>query len=179
MSFYLAIFPFICGLPGDLSKYDALLMLMPLLTFSHMPYHPLYSVSRPILASFLCLGSSFFLLVAQTITFCFLNFNLALSCSAEADRIKKSNGRVFAHMTQPHIQRVWFPNEDVPGLAMSRAFGDFDMKHYGIIVTPDVSQHHLTPNDHFVVLASDGVSSLLCDDLLPHSCTLPLDEILT
>lgn len=93
-----------------------------------------------------------------------LTVDLKPDVPAEADRIEKSNGRVFAHETQPHIPRVWFPNGDAPGLAMSRAFGDFDMKHYGIIVTPDVSQHHLTSNDHFVVLASDGVWDVLTNE---------------
>lgn len=79
----------------------------------------------------------------------------------EADRIKKANGRVFAHESQPHIQRVWLPNEDIPGLAMSRAFGDFDMKNCGIIATPVVTHRRLTSKDQFLVLACDGVSLLL------------------
>lgn len=67
---------------------------------------------------------------------------------------------MFAHESQPHIQRVWLPNEDVPGLAMTRAFGDFDMKSHGIIVTPEVTHRRLTPEDQFLLLACDGVSLL-------------------
>ncbi|XP_027356930.1 probable protein phosphatase 2C 72 [Abrus precatorius] len=79
----------------------------------------------------------------------------------EADRIRSCNGRVFALREEPHIQRVWLPNENSPGLAMSRAFGDFMLKEHGIIATPDISHHALTSSDQFVVLASDGVWDVL------------------
>lgn len=62
---------------------------------------------------------------------------------------------------EPHIDRVWLPHHDSPGLAMSRAFGDFVLKSHGIIAVPDVSYHRLTPKDQFLVLASDGVSHML------------------
>lgn len=82
-----------------------------------------------------------------------VNGNIA----AEADRIRECNGRVVALKQEPHIQRVWLPHEDTPGLAMSRAFGDFLLKDHGIISTPDISFRRLTPNDQFIVLATDGV----------------------
>lgn len=50
------------------------------------------------------------------------------------------------------------PEENCPGLAMARAFGDFCLKDYGLISTPDISYRKLTPHDEFVVLATDGVS---------------------
>ncbi|KAK9273949.1 hypothetical protein L1049_018761 [Liquidambar formosana] len=78
----------------------------------------------------------------------------------EADRIRKCNGRVIALREEPHIQRVWLPHDDSPGLAMSRAFGDFQLKDYGIIAVPDISYHRLTSNDMFLVLATDGVRPL-------------------
>lgn len=67
----------------------------------------------------------------------------------------------MALKNEPHIQRVWLPHEDAPGLAMSRAFGDFLLKDYGIIAIPDVSFHRLTSNNQFLVLATDGVRQLL------------------
>ncbi|KAI4316551.1 hypothetical protein L6164_024525 [Bauhinia variegata] len=81
----------------------------------------------------------------------------------EADRIRRCNGRVFA-LKEPHIQRVWLPNEDSPGLAMSRAFGDFMLKDHGIIAVPDISYHRLTSNNQFIVLASDGVWDVLSNN---------------
>lgn len=80
------------------------------------------------------------------------------SLSAEAERIRKCKGRVLALKEEPHIQRVWLPYDDSPGLAMSRAFGDFVLKNNGIICTPEVSYYRLAPDDAFLVLASDGVS---------------------
>lgn len=50
------------------------------------------------------------------------------------------------------------PDEDCPGLAMSRAFGDFCLKDYGVISVPDVFYRKITKQDLFVVLATDGVS---------------------
>ncbi|KNA14289.1 hypothetical protein SOVF_108770 [Spinacia oleracea] len=93
-----------------------------------------------------------------------LTSDLKPDVPSEVDRIKKANGRVFAHESQPHIQRVWLPNEDVPGLAMTRAFGDFDMKSHGIIVTPEVTHRRLTPEDQFLLLACDGVWDVLSNE---------------
>lgn len=63
----------------------------------------------------------------------------------------------MALQDEPHIQRVWLPYQDSPGLAMSRAFGDFMLKSHGVIAIPEVSSHQLSPKDQFLVLATDGV----------------------
>lgn len=88
----------------------------------------------------------------------FLNGSIMNNNSGEADRIRKYNGRVLALKEEPHIQRVWLPHEDAPGLAMSRAFGDFLLKNHGIIALPDITYRRLTSNDQFIILATDGVS---------------------
>ncbi|ERN15400.1 hypothetical protein AMTRI_Chr05g68920 [Amborella trichopoda] len=75
----------------------------------------------------------------------------------EAERIRQCNGRVFALKEEPKIQRVWLPDEDSPGLAMARAFGDFQLKDFGLSAVPQVTHHKLTSKDQFVILASDGV----------------------
>ncbi|KAG5591361.1 hypothetical protein H5410_041875 [Solanum commersonii] len=93
-----------------------------------------------------------------------LTTDLKPSLPSEAERIRNCDGRVLALKEEPHIQRVWLPHEDVPGLAMSRAFGDFMLKNYGIISKPDVSYHHISPNDQFLVLATDGVWDVLSND---------------
>lgn len=49
------------------------------------------------------------------------------------------------------------PDEDCPGLAMARAFGDFCLKDYGLTSIPEISYRKLTREDQFVVLATDGV----------------------
>ncbi|KAK6927301.1 PPM-type phosphatase-like domain, partial [Dillenia turbinata] len=93
-----------------------------------------------------------------------LTTDLKPDLAKEADRIRRSNGRIFAFKAEPHIQRVWLPHDDYPGLAMSRAFGDFVLKNHGIIVTPDVSYRHLASEDQFIVLATDGVWDVLNND---------------
>ncbi|KAK7264665.1 hypothetical protein RJT34_32275 [Clitoria ternatea] len=75
----------------------------------------------------------------------------------EAERIKQSKGRVFCLEDEPGVYRVWMPNGKPPGLAISRAFGDYCMKDFGLISVPDVSHIKLTARDQFVILATDGV----------------------
>ena len=102
---------------------------------------------------------------------------LAFDLTAEAERIRKCKGRVFALQDEPDVARVWLPNNDSPGLAMARAFGDFCLKDFGLISVPEISYRRLTEKDEFIVLATDGVcnqilifkiNSLLpfCDHLL-------------
>uniref|UniRef100_A0A1J3GX80 PPM-type phosphatase domain-containing protein n=1 Tax=Noccaea caerulescens TaxID=107243 RepID=A0A1J3GX80_NOCCA len=93
-----------------------------------------------------------------------LTNDLKPSVPSEAERIRKRNGRVLALESEPHIKRVWLPNENAPGLAMSRSFGDFVLKSYGVIATPQVSTHQITPRDQFLLLASDGVWDVLSNE---------------
>ncbi|CAK7343718.1 unnamed protein product [Dovyalis caffra] len=90
-----------------------------------------------------------------------LTVDLKPNITSEAERIKNSNGRVFALDQEPEVFRIWMPDEDCPGLAMARAFGDFCLKDYGLISTPEVSYRKLTDKDEFVVLATDGVWDVL------------------
>lgn len=76
----------------------------------------------------------------------------------ECERIWSCKGRVMALEEEPSVYRVWMPDQDCPGLAMSRAFGDFCLKDYGLIAVPEVFYRKLTEKDEFMVLASDGVS---------------------
>ncbi|PON61965.1 Protein phosphatase [Parasponia andersonii] len=75
----------------------------------------------------------------------------------EAERITSSKGRVFCLHDEPGVYRVWMPNGKTPGLAISRAFGDYCVKEFGLVSIPHVSQRSITTKDHFVILASDGV----------------------
>lgn len=93
-----------------------------------------------------------------------LTTDLKPSLPHEADRIRKNNGRVFALRDQPDVQRVWLPDTNFPGLAMARAFGDFELKNYGVIAIPQVSYRRLRDRDLFVVLATDGVWDVLSND---------------
>ncbi|KAK7340374.1 hypothetical protein VNO77_21076 [Canavalia gladiata] len=90
-----------------------------------------------------------------------LTVDLKPNLPAEAERIHKCKGRVFALHDEPEVARVWLPNNDSPGLAMARAFGDFCLKDFGLISVPEVSYRRLTEKDEFVVLATDGIWDVL------------------
>nr|GMC70770.1 probable protein phosphatase 2C 33 [Ipomoea batatas]GMC77196.1 probable protein phosphatase 2C 33 [Ipomoea batatas] len=93
-----------------------------------------------------------------------LTVDLKPSIPAEAERIRKCKGRVFALRDEPEIARVWLPNTDSPGLAMARAFGDFCLKDFGLISIPEVSYRRLTERDEFIILATDGIWDVLSND---------------
>ncbi|KAL4295236.1 hypothetical protein GQ457_12G008230 [Hibiscus cannabinus] len=90
-----------------------------------------------------------------------LTVDLKPSIPDEVERIEKCRGRVYAMDEEPHVLRVWNPDEDCPGLAMTRAFGDFCLKNYGVSSVPVVSYRRLTSTDEFIVLATDGVWDVL------------------
>ena len=77
-------------------------------------------------------------------------------------RIRKAGGQVdkvadiMGNKLGPY--RVWLPNSDLPGLAMSRSIGDGVAKSVGVISTP--VYHYFTiygDTDQFIVMASDGI----------------------
>ncbi|CAH8283612.1 unnamed protein product [Eruca vesicaria subsp. sativa] len=93
-----------------------------------------------------------------------LTVDLKPDLPREAERIKQCRGRVFALEDEPEVSRVWLPFDNAPGLAMARAFGDFCVKDYGVISTPDFSHRLLTDRDQFIVLASDGIWDVLSNE---------------
>ena len=79
----------------------------------------------------------------------------------EKRRILASSGRVHA-CRGPSGEpigpaRVWLAHQDVPGLAMSRSFGDGVAKSIGVHAQPEVSTVRRTPDDLFIIWATDGV----------------------
>ncbi|KAG2403883.1 protein phosphatase 2C 33 [Vigna angularis] len=93
-----------------------------------------------------------------------LTVDLKPNLPREEERIRLRRGRVFSLHNEPEVARVWLPNSDFPGLAMARAFGDFCLKDFGLISVPDISYHHLTEKDEFVVLATDGIWDVLSNE---------------
>ncbi|XP_010524561.1 PREDICTED: probable protein phosphatase 2C 41 isoform X2 [Tarenaya hassleriana] len=82
----------------------------------------------------------------------------------EAERIKKSEGRVLCREDEPGIYRMCMPNRDSPGLAVSRAFGDYCLKDFGLISKPDVTYREITDKDQFLILATDGVWDVMSNE---------------
>jgi len=103
----------------------------------------------------------------------------------ERARIIKSGGRVAPLEDEAGEaigpQRVWLATMMVPGLAMTRSFGDHVAESVGVIPEPEIMDHVLTSSDRFMVLASDGVWEFLdnqavvdlvasCDGNGPEAC---------
>lgn len=57
--------------------------------------------------------------------------------------------------------RVWLKNENLPGLAMSRSFGDATACKVGVNAVPEIKVFDLAIEDRVIVLASDGVWEFL------------------
>ena len=60
--------------------------------------------------------------------------------------------------------RVWHKDENIPGLAMTRSFGDHCAAEVGCIADPEILELNLTEHDKFIVVASDGVWEFLSND---------------
>jgi len=81
---------------------------------------------------------------------------------AEKARILEAGGRVQPLQGLPGEDcgppRVWLSEVDVPGLAMSRSIGDEVSQTVGVISVPEITVHQISsPNDLFLIFASDGV----------------------
>ncbi|OWZ19354.1 Protein phosphatase 2C [Phytophthora megakarya] len=88
----------------------------------------------------------------------------------ECARIERNNGRVFEWGSY----RVWLQDVDMPGLAMSRSFGDSVAKTVGVTAEPDVTiveklkfstdKKNGERPPAFAVLASDGIWEFMTTD---------------
>ena len=92
----------------------------------------------------------------------------------EKNRILQNGGRVESYIDENGNQvgpvRVWKGNENVPGLAMSRSFGDEIAHCVGVICEPEIKEKVIESDVKFFVVASDGVwefiSSQECVDIV-------------
>ena len=80
---------------------------------------------------------------------------------AEKKRILKSGGKIHAFRDDNGCpvgpQRVWLPNQNMQGLAMSRSFGDNVSKPVGVTHVPEIINLKIDKRDRFILIASDGV----------------------
>ena len=79
----------------------------------------------------------------------------------EKERILAHGGRIEAYKDENGGDfgppRVWLKYEDVPGLAMSRSFGDEVAASVGTISEPEIEEYDITNDDKFIIIASDGI----------------------
>ena len=57
--------------------------------------------------------------------------------------------------------RVWNSSKQVPGCAFTRSIGDAVAENIGVYAIPEILIWNLGPNDHYVIIASDGVFEFL------------------
>ena len=55
-------------------------------------------------------------------------------------------------------------HEDIPGLAMTRSFGDQTAAMVGVIATPEITEMNFVAGDQFIVIASDGVWEFISNE---------------
>lgn len=86
----------------------------------------------------------------------------------EADRILKNGGRIDSFTDSDGEKvgplRVWLKNEEIPGLAMTRAFGDSTGARAGVICIPEIKAIELKSEDKFIIIGSDGVWEFISND---------------
>ena len=61
-------------------------------------------------------------------------------------------------------ERVWLKNSDIPGLAMTRSFGDNVAHSVGVITDPEIIKYEFLGNEKFIILASDGIWEYIDSD---------------
>lgn len=81
------------------------------------------------------------------------------SSPREAERLRSNGAEVRAH--EGGDKRVYLPGKALPGLAMSRALGDFSVAVLGVTHEPDVHSVNLDGERQLLLLASDGVWEFL------------------
>ena len=81
--------------------------------------------------------------------------------STEKERIEKNGGRVEPYRDNDGNyvgpDRVWVKGSELPGLAMSRSFGDEVAHLVGVITIPEIIEYHFCKEDKFIILGSDGL----------------------
>ena len=87
---------------------------------------------------------------------------------SEIKRITNCGGEVHKNINKKGEyvgpMRVFAKGKDYPGLAMSRSFGDFQSKRYGVISEPTFVEYCLDENCKYLVICSDGVWDFLDND---------------
>ncbi|KAL4478972.1 hypothetical protein ABPG72_019409 [Tetrahymena utriculariae] len=91
----------------------------------------------------------------------------------EYKRIIQRGGRVETYRDEYNNPlgpyRVWLRDENIPGLAMARSFGDVIASQVGVTCEPEVISFDIQESDRFIILASDGVWEFISnEDVMNH-----------
>ena len=93
----------------------------------------------------------------------------------EKKRIIENDGRIQPFLEDGEYvgpERIWIKEEEVPGLAMTRSFGDRVAATVGVISEPEIKEIEFDINDKYMIIASDGIwefiSSQECIDIISN-----------
>ena len=107
----------------------------------------------------------------------------------ESEEIKRiiTNGGVirqnYDKIRKEYIgpERIWLKNSDIPGLNMSRTFGDNLAHTIGVINIPEIRYYEFTGNEKFIVIASDSIWQFIdsdeCTEIIKEFYEKNLDAI--
>ena len=92
----------------------------------------------------------------------------------EKQRIINNGGEIRKSKTEDGEylgpDRVWVKGTNMPGLAMTRSFGDEIAHQIGVICDPEIVEYEFKEEDKFIIIASDGIwqfiSSQECVDIV-------------
>ena len=89
--------------------------------------------------------------------------------SDEIKRIISQGGEIkqsFNKTKKKYIgpERIWLKNSDIPGLSMSRSFGDNLAHTIGVINIPEINYYDFTGSEKFIVIASDSIWQFIDSD---------------
>ena len=92
----------------------------------------------------------------------------------EKQRILKNGGEIRKSRNEDGEfigpDRVWVKDTNMPGLAMTRSFGDEIAHQIGVICDPEIIEYEFKEEDKFIIIASDGIwqfiSSQECVDIV-------------
>lgn len=104
---------------------------------------------------------------------CYNSVNLSRDHKpTESDEIKRiiSEGglikQIYDKNRKEYIgpERIWLKNSDIPGLSMSRTFGDYIAHTVGVINIPEIKVVDFTGGEKFIVVASDSIWQYIDSD---------------
>ena len=90
------------------------------------------------------------------------------SLQEEEKRILSKGGRIEPMRDEDNSfigpPRVWLKDQDYPGLAMSRSFGDRVAHSVGVSEIPEIKEYIFCKEDKFFVVASDGLFEFISSE---------------
>ena len=69
--------------------------------------------------------------------------------------------------------RIWSPQGDYPGTAFTRSIGDFFAEGLGVVAEPEFTVLDLSPQDKYIIIASDGVFEFLTNQMTADMIVTP------